>query len=128
MLRKNNTIKNKYRDLFPSIHRSEEVIAEEQALQLTLVAVMGGTRRPSPSPRSRGGSSHASTSPATTSDTIRRYYPEDFLITFSYADDMLRVLHDRPPASAPFVLIFKEWHRQAMASAENLFYRVTLRL
>jgi hypothetical protein len=39
---------------------------------------------------------------------------------------MLRVLHDRPPTGAPFMLVFKHWRRQAMASAEKLFYKVTL--
>jgi hypothetical protein len=58
--------------------------------------------------------------------TIRRYHPEDFLIIFSYANDMLRVLHDPPSVDAPFVLIFKPWRRQAMASMEEHFYRVSL--
>jgi hypothetical protein len=41
---------------------------------------------------------------------------------------MLRVLHDRPLARALFVLMFKRWRHQAMASAEKLFYKVTLQL
>jgi hypothetical protein len=36
------------------------------------------------------------------------------------------VLHDRPPPGAPFMLVFKRWRCQAMASVEKLFYRVTL--
>jgi hypothetical protein len=39
---------------------------------------------------------------------------------------MLRVLHDPPPSVAPFSLVFKRWHRQALASAESLFYQVTV--
>jgi hypothetical protein len=57
--------------------------------------------------------------------TIRRYHLEDFLIIFSYANDML-VLHDPPSVDAPFVLIFTPWRRQAMASVEEHFYRVSL--
>jgi hypothetical protein len=92
------------------IHHTKEIIAEERALE-----------------RFRGWFMTCFSIPGD-SVTIRRYHPEDFLITFSYAVDMLCVLHDPPPASALFMLVSKHWHHQAMASAENLFYKVTLRL
>jgi hypothetical protein len=38
---------------------------------------------------------------------VKRYYPEDFIIMFSYLDDMLRVLHDVPAGDAAFSLVFK---------------------
>jgi hypothetical protein len=38
---------------------------------------------------------------------VRRYYQEDFMVVFSYYDNMLRVLHDMPPSGMPFSLIFK---------------------
>jgi hypothetical protein len=57
---------------------------------------------------------------------IHRFFPEDFLISFSFYDDMLRVLHDPSPSVAPFSLVFKRWHRQALASAESLLYQVTV--
>jgi hypothetical protein len=58
---------------------------------------------------------------------IRRHNPEDFLICFSY-DDMVHVLHDPPPIASPFILVFKRWHCQLMASAVNLFFRVMVAL
>jgi hypothetical protein len=41
---------------------------------------------------------------------------------------MLRVLHDAPAGRAAFSLIFKRWRRQLHASAEELRYRITVRL
>jgi hypothetical protein len=41
---------------------------------------------------------------------------------------MLPVLHDSPPDAAPFRLISRRWRRQALASAEPLFYQVKVAL
>jgi hypothetical protein len=89
--------------------------------------VVGGTRPSVTIAEARGWLSACFNIPGD-SVTVRRFHLEDFIIIFSYVDDMLRVLHDCPPAGAPFTLIFKRWRRQLMASAEKLFYRVTLRI
>jgi hypothetical protein len=47
-------------------------------------------------------------------------------VCFSYYDDMFRVLHEPPLAPMSFNLIFKRWRRQLHASADNLFYQVTV--
>jgi hypothetical protein len=57
---------------------------------------------------------------------VRCHFLEDFLIIFSFVDDMLCVLDDPPPTDTPFTLIFKRWHRKAMASVESLRYQVTV--
>jgi hypothetical protein len=56
---------------------------------------------------------------------VRRYHPEVFMVVFSYCDDLLRVLYDRPPPGMPFSLIFKRWRQHARTSKKNLYYWVT---
>jgi hypothetical protein len=109
------------------IHHDEEIAAKQHAPELVLVAVVGGTRPFVTITEFRAWLTSCFNILGD-SVTIRRFHLEDFVIVFSFYDDMLRVLHDRPPAWAPFMLMFKHWHRQAMTSAEKLFYRVTLRL
>jgi hypothetical protein len=46
---------------------------------------------------------------------VQRYYPKDFLITFSFYDDMLWVLHDPLPPSASLILVIKRWRRYVTA-------------
>jgi hypothetical protein len=41
---------------------------------------------------------------------------------------MLQMLHDPLSSNVPFTLVFKRWRRQALASAEKLFYHVTVAL
>jgi hypothetical protein len=59
---------------------------------------------------------------------VKHYYPEDFIVMFTYIDDMLRVLHDALVGRAAFSLVFKRWMRQRHASAEELRYCITVRL
>jgi hypothetical protein len=71
------------------VHRSPKIEALERVLVLALVAVVGGTRLPVTLVDVRlwivdhfgilGDSFH-----------VKRYYPEDFIIMFSYLDDMLK--------------------------------------
>jgi hypothetical protein len=60
--------------------------------------------------------------------TVQHFQPEDFLITFSFYDDMLHVLHNPLPQDASFVLVFKSWTCQLRATAMKLFYHVIIRL
>jgi hypothetical protein len=79
-------------------------------LELTLVAVVGGARLPVTLVDVQcwivdhfdipGDNFH-----------VKRCYPEDFIIVFSYLDDMLRVLHEAPTGHVAFNLVFKRWRR-----------------
>jgi hypothetical protein len=71
-----------------AIHRSEEIIVEERALELMLIAVVGDTR---PSVTIAEVWRWLTTCFDILGDivTIQRYHSEDFLITFSYTGDML---------------------------------------
>jgi hypothetical protein len=109
------------------IHRPEEMVEEEAALDLALVTVVGGSRLPV-SIVAVEVWLHTQFGIPSADIVVRRYQPEDFLICFSFLDDMLWVLHDRPLANPPFTLVFKRWHRQLNASAEKLFFRVTVAL
>jgi hypothetical protein len=55
---------------------------------------------------------------------IHRFFSEDFVILFSFYDDMLRVLHDPASSVAPFLLCSKRWRQKGLASAESLLYQV----
>jgi hypothetical protein len=100
-------------------------VDEEHALDLALVAMIGGTR---PTVTVAELQRWLAVRFGIPGDSVKicRYFPEDILITFSSYDDMVRVLHDRPPVGTPLTIIFKRWRRQALASAENLYYRVTV--
>jgi hypothetical protein len=104
------------------VHRSEEIEEEERELNLALVAVVGGSRPHVSLPEVRSWVANGYGIPRD-SFKVRRFQPEDFMITFSYYDDMLRVLHDPPPVSS-FSLILKRWRRQLMATTERLRFKV----
>jgi hypothetical protein len=107
------------------IHRSDEINAEERALELPLVMIIGGTRLPIVTVELRRIiADHYGIS--ADSFQVHHFHPEDFLVVFSFMGDMLRVWHDPAPPALALVLIFKRWHRQLRASAESLFYRVTV--
>jgi hypothetical protein len=75
------------------VHHSPKIEAYERALDLALLAIIGGSWPPVTLVIVRrwiiddidipGDSFH-----------VKRYYPEDFIIMLTYIDDMLRVLHD----------------------------------
>jgi hypothetical protein len=106
------------------VHRSDEINVEERSLDLGLVAVVGGIR-----PRVSLLDIHHLIADSFNipgdSFTMQRYQPEDFLLKFSYYDDMLHVLHDPPPI-APFTLVFKHWRCQLTASVEDLYFKGSL--
>jgi hypothetical protein len=52
--------------------------------------------------------------------SVKRYFPEDFIVVFSYHDDMLRVLHDPPVGNSTLSFVLKRWRRQLHGSAEDL--------
>jgi hypothetical protein len=106
-------------------HRFEEIIAKEHNLDLTMVAVVGGTKSSVTIVMVRHWLS-AHFDILSESIKIKRYHPKDFLIIFSFYDDMLWMLHETPSMGSSLILIFKQWHHQALASAKILFYRVTV--
>jgi uncharacterized protein YjeT (DUF2065 family) len=81
-----------------------EIEAEEQVLDLALVAIIGGIMPQVSTRELRQLISEHYDVPGH-SFLIRRHQTEDFLIVFSFTDGMLRVFHDRPPPSP--VLVFK---------------------
>jgi hypothetical protein len=103
------------------LHRFEEVDHEERDLKYFLVTIVGGTCPAISVADVRSWLLDQFQIPGADVH-IHRYCLEDFLITFSFYDDMLRVLHDQPPLLAPFSLMFKRWRRQALASAESLLF------
>jgi hypothetical protein len=108
------------------IHRSVEIKAEEHAPDLALVAVISGSK---PHVSLLNVHSWVANSFNILRDCfqVKIFQPEDFIITFSYYDDMLRVLHD-PPAAAPFSLVLKHWWHQLTANVENLRFKVQLEI
>jgi hypothetical protein len=82
------------------IHHFKEMVEEEAALDLALVAVVGGSRPPV-SIVAVEVWLHTQFGIPSADIVVRRYQPEDFLICFSFLDDMLRVLHNRPLANPP---------------------------
>jgi hypothetical protein len=70
------------------VHRSEEIEEEERELNLALVAVVGGSRPHVSLPEVRSWVANGYGIPRD-SFKVRRFQPEDFMITFSYYDDML---------------------------------------
>jgi hypothetical protein len=56
---------------------------------------------------------------------VKRFQPEDFIIIFSFFDDMLWILHDPPPV-ATFSLILKHLRRQLTASVESMCFKIQL--
>jgi hypothetical protein len=78
------------------VHRSEEIEAEEHELNLALVAVVGGSWPHVSLPEVRNWVANGYGIPRN-SFKVRRFQSEDFIITFSYYDDMLYVLNDPAP-------------------------------
>jgi hypothetical protein len=107
------------------LHRSEEVDREERELGSALVTIVGGCH-PVVSIADVRHWLQVQFNIPSADIQIRRFFPEDFLISFSFYDDMLRVLHDPLPSVAPFLLVLKRWRRQALASTESLLYQVTV--
>lgn len=89
------------------IPRSQEIVDAEDTLKRALVAVIGGTR-PQVSVSQVKAWLREHFGIDETEVTVHLYQPEDFLIVFHYADDMMRVLHAPPPPNAPFHLILKK--------------------
>jgi hypothetical protein len=77
------------------IPRSEEIAAAEQVLDLTPAAVVGGNR-PSVAVAELRRWLNVHFAVLESSVTIRRYYPEDFIISFMFYNDFIRVPHVRP--------------------------------
>jgi hypothetical protein len=75
---------------------SLEIVEQERALELAFVAEMGGTMPPISLVNVRRWVMDHYSIPGN-SFQVKRYFPEDFIIMFSYLNDMLRVLHDPPP-------------------------------
>jgi hypothetical protein len=109
------------------IPRSAQIDTAERALHLALVAVIGGTRLLVTIAGVKRWIQEQYAIPADTI-TVRRFHPEDFLVTFSFYDDLLRVLHDPPLPDPNLQLIFKRWRRQHQASVESLLFEVTMAL
>jgi hypothetical protein len=109
------------------IHHSEEVVAAKHALQLALVTIISGNRPPVSMDQVCHWIQEHYDIPSD-SVTVQHFQPEDFLITFSFYDDMLHVLHNPLPQDASFVLVFKSWTCQLRATAMKLFYHVIIRL
>jgi hypothetical protein len=109
------------------IHRSEEVVAAKHVLQLALVTIISGNRPPVSMDQVCHWIQEHYDIPSD-SVTVQHFQPEDFLITFSFYDDMLCVLHNPLPQDASFVLVFKSWACQLRATAMKLFYHIITRL
>jgi hypothetical protein len=69
---------------------------EDQSLNFVLVAVVGVTRPPVTIAQVWRWL-HDGYAIMGDSITIHRFHPEDFLISFTFHDDMLQVLHNPPP-------------------------------
>jgi hypothetical protein len=82
----------------------------EQALDLSLVAMVGGNRA-LVSIAQVGSWLLTHCDIPEDSVMIQQYFPEDFLITFSFYNDMLRVLHNPLCGNMPSILVFKRWRR-----------------
>jgi hypothetical protein len=109
------------------INRSEEISCEGQALDLALLALVGGSR-PFVSVAEVERWLEANYTIAPSSVTIRSFYPEDFLVVLSSYGDMSRVLHQPPSSPAAFSLVFKRWSHQLQASTGKLLFQVVVRL
>lgn len=97
------------------VHRSEEIEEEESELNLALVAVVGGSRPHVSLPEVRSWVANGYGIPRD-SFKVRRFQPEDFIFTFSFYYDMLRVLHD-PPIDRVVLS-----HSQALAPAAHGYH------
>jgi hypothetical protein len=102
------------------IHHSEEIVVMEAALDLALVTMMGSHRQPVSTSAIKLWLQEQFNIPCA-DVVVRHYQSEDFLICFTYYDDIVRVLHAHPLANMPppFVLVFKQWRRQLCASVES---------
>jgi hypothetical protein len=95
------------------------------ALDLALVSMISGNRAPISIDQVRSWLlTHCNI--LEDSVVVQWYFPEDFLITFSFYDDMLQVLHEPANGSTLFILIIKRWRCQLQATTDNLQYRVTI--
>jgi hypothetical protein len=107
------------------LHCSNEINDEEHALDFVLVAVVYGSH---PLVTIAEVKCWLETFHDIPSDRviIKHYHLEDFLITFSSGDDMMRVLHQPPPpvATSSLTILFKRWCRQLLATVEKFLYRV----
>jgi hypothetical protein len=96
-------------------------------MELALVAVIGGTRPPISLVEVHCWiAKHFGI--LGDSFQVRRYFPEDFIIVFSFLDDMLRVLHEPPTGNPSLSFVFKRWHWHLHASADELLYHITVHL
>jgi hypothetical protein len=75
------------------VHCCPKIVEQEHTMELTLVAVTTGTRPPVSLIDLWRWAVDGYGIPGN-SFSVKRYFPEDFIILFSYYDDMLRVLHD----------------------------------
>ncbi|CAD6230352.1 unnamed protein product [Miscanthus lutarioriparius] len=109
-------------------HRRPPINAVKEALSsLALVAIVGGTRPPVSPAEVRELLVSFYHIPSE-SFTVSRYSQKDFLVRFNDSDNLLTVLHGPVPVNTPFFVVWKRWHRQSMASAGALRYKVLLGL
>jgi hypothetical protein len=55
--------------------------------------------------------------------TVRRMWPDDFIIRFSRQQDLDHVLGSPEPQGAPFVIRWHRWSHLIMGSAGTFHYR-----
>jgi hypothetical protein len=82
------------------IHHSEEIVVMEAALDLALVTMMGSHRQPVSTSAIKLWLQEQFNIPCA-DVVVRHYQSEDFLICFTYYDDIVRVLHAHPLANMP---------------------------
>lgn len=111
---------------FVVVPRSAEIQMAEDALDLALVAVVGGTR-----PHLTTGMVYAylfNRFQITANEVdVRRHAPEDFVARFQNAADRDRVLASHPGGYL-LPLIWRPWRRTTMAAAAALRFRVVVAL
>jgi hypothetical protein len=108
------------------VHMSEDITRDEQALDFSLVMVVGGARPPVTTAEVNQWLERHYAMPGA-SVTTKHYHPEDFLISFSSYGDMAHVLH-HPPPTPTLVLVFKRWRQQLHAIAGKLLFQVVVRI
>jgi len=103
--------------------RSAEIDEAESSLSLALVALVVGTRPPV-TPAMVASQLQEVFGLDGASFTVKRFWPDDFIVCFSREVDLNVVLSSEWPAGAPFSLRWRRWSKLIMASSGAFRYRI----
>lgn len=107
------------------VPRTPALDSREQNLRLGLVANVAGTRPPISTDMLRA---HLRDHFGLMDDefSVRRHFPEDFLVRFVHGADRERVLESRRPSPLP--LVWYQWRRTSLGHHSSFKFRVLLAL